>query len=77
MTTTEEKKLNRYIVLDDKASNYYQFAAYTSIEFWTCDGCKKLYSFAEDYRIITDYSSFESNISSWYCRTNCGGAWEN
>jgi len=75
MTTT--KKLNRYIVWDDKASNYEQFSAYTSIEFWTCDGCNKLYSFAEKYRILTDYSSFESNISSWYCETNCKDIWEN
>lgn len=77
MTTTKENKLNRYIVLDDRASNYYEFSAYTSVEFWTCDGCNTVYSYAEPYRKLTDYSSFESNLNNYYCESNCKDSWEN
>ena len=32
----------RYIVLDDTASNYYEFSAFTPVEFSTCYDARRI-----------------------------------
>ena len=71
-------RLDKHIVWDEQASNNEQFAIFNEVEFWRCDGCGKLYSYQSeaDYRVATDYNSFESNISSQYCAENCKVYWD-
>jgi len=78
MTNLINQRLDKYIVWDYQASNNEQFAAYNQVEFWRCDGCGNQYSYQSgaDYRIATDYNSFEGNLSSQYCADNCEIYWD-
>ena len=71
-------RLDRHIVWDSQASNNEQFAIYNKVDFWRCDGCGAEYSYQSnaDYRIITDFNSFEGNLLSQYCGNSCEVHWE-
>mgnify|MGYP003135944556 CR=1 FL=1 len=71
-------RLDKHIVWDYQASNNEQFATYNKLEFWSCDGCGNQYSYQSgaDYRIVTDYNSFEGNLSNYYCADKCEVYWD-
>lgn len=78
MTNLINHKLDKHIVWDVQASNNEQFAIFSQVDFWRCDGCGKFYSYQSgtDYRVVTDYNSFEGNLSAYYCADNCEVYWD-
>jgi len=78
MTNLINQRLDKYIVWDSLASNNEEFAVFSQVDFWQCDGCGTLYSYQseQDFRITTDFSSFESNLNSYYCATKCEVHWD-
>ena len=72
------QKLDKYIVWDSQASNNEQFSVYSQVDFWRCDGCGTLYTYQseQDFRVTTDFSSFESNLNSYYCASKCEVYWD-
>tara|TARA_B100000287_G_scaffold49036_1_gene43498 strand:- start:49 stop:285 length:237 start_codon:yes stop_codon:yes gene_type:complete len=54
-------------VHDIKASNYFEESLYN--EWWIepCDSCNKHVPQTKARHPVTDYSSFECNLTSYYC----------
>jgi len=48
---------------------------FSNIDFWRCGGCYNLFTYNpnDKYIVVTDYSSFEPDISWYVCYKNCNG----
>tara|TARA_B100000131_G_C17624202_1_gene413137 strand:+ start:228 stop:464 length:237 start_codon:yes stop_codon:yes gene_type:complete len=62
-------------VADDKASNYFRDALFNDWWIEPCNGCGKHIPQTEALNPVTDYSSFECNITSYYC-DDCFEIWK-
>ena len=62
-------------VADSNASNYFEETLFN--EWWVepCNGCGKHIPQTEALNPVTDYSSFECNITSYYC-DDCFEIWK-
>ena len=70
---------NNYIYDLERMENpdYPLETQYSQIDYWSCESCGSLHTFSdgEKYWISTDYNSFEGNISTRMCETNCRDSW--
>tara|TARA_Y100000361_G_scaffold30047_1_gene24868 strand:+ start:457 stop:702 length:246 start_codon:yes stop_codon:yes gene_type:complete len=50
---------------------------YSQIDYWICESCGVLHTFSdgEKYWISTDFNSFEGNIETRMCESNCRDSW--
>jgi len=50
---------------------------YSQIDYWGCESCGALHTFSdgEKYWISTDFNSFEGNIETRMCESNCRDSW--
>lgn len=54
-------------VHDTRAWNYFEDALYNDWWFEPCDACGKHIPQTKAPNPVTDYSSFECNLTSYYC----------